>query len=54
MNLDPTASDAVVRAVTVTVTCTIDNSDLVTVGIPGALQVSHSATSTLDAYRLRS
>lgn len=43
-----------VGAVTVTVTCTIDNSDLVTVGIPGALQVSHSATSTLDAYRLRS
>ncbi len=39
--------------VTVTVSCIVDNADLVTVGVPGSLRVSRSASSPLDAYRLR-
>lgn len=38
----------------VTVTCTIDNTDLVTVGIPGTITVTQSAASPLDTFRTRS
>ncbi|MEV6056447.1 TadE family protein [Streptomyces sp. NPDC052107] len=42
-----------VGAVTVTVTCTVDLSDLLLPGVPGAKTLTASATSVVDQYRMR-
>ncbi|MFI6357981.1 TadE family protein [Streptomyces sp. NPDC050743] len=42
-----------VGAVTVTVTCTVNLSDLLLPGVPGAKTLTASATSVVDQYRMR-
>ncbi|MFF7358332.1 TadE/TadG family type IV pilus assembly protein [Streptomyces filipinensis] len=42
-----------VGTVTVTVTCTINLSDLLLPGVPGAKTLTSTATSVVDQYRMR-
>ncbi|MFF4145124.1 TadE/TadG family type IV pilus assembly protein [Streptomyces sp. NPDC001698] len=42
-----------VGTVTVTVTCTVNLSDLLLPGVPGAKTLTSTATSIVDAYRMR-
>ncbi|MGW0332252.1 TadE family protein [Streptomyces sp. NPDC003011] len=42
-----------VATVTVTVNCTVNLSDLLLPGVPGARTLTSTATSVVDAYRMR-
>ncbi|MFH8767338.1 TadE family protein [Streptomyces althioticus] len=52
--IDTSGLSVPVGTVTVTVTCTVNLSDLLLPGVPGAKSLTSTATSVVDQYRERS